>query len=277
MNVLELTSPEIQELDRENAIVFLPIGTTEQHGPHLPMGTKGFIAETLAFQAGIQVKKSGRPCLVAPTLPYSTCQISFKAGPAFSIGARVFSDLVYEIGQAFFREGFRNFFVVNTTISPENLKAISVALDDLNRLEGFRAHDPMPSWILSHKLLLDDYLKQLGINPENEVHADVKETSALLYLDEEMVKKPLLCRLPPVPVNLSWETLKGHFTFRDMGADLGYIGSPGLAQPEIGKLYIEEGGEYLAECVQAILNGEALPGLPIPVRMFLTLIDLDES
>ena len=277
MNVLELTSPEIQNLDRENAVVFFPIGTTEQHGPHLPLGTKGFIAETLAFQAGLQVKKQGRRCLVAPTLPYSCCQISFGAGPAFSIGARVFSDMVYEIGQSFYREGFRNFFVVNTSISPENLKGISVALDDLNRLEGFRAYDPMPAWILSHKLLLDDYLKQLGIVPENEVHADVKETSALLYLDEEMVKKDLLCRLPPVQVNLSWETLKGHFTFRDMGADMGYIGSPGSATPEIGKLYLEEGGEFLAECIQAALAGDAIPGLPIPVRMFLTLIDLDES
>ncbi|EKD93548.1 MAG: hypothetical protein ACD_28C00123G0001 [uncultured bacterium] len=185
--------------------------------------------------------------------------------------------MVYEIGQAFFREGFRNFFVVNTTISPENLKAIMVALEDLNRLDGFKAFDPMPAWILSHKLLLDDYLKQLNIVPENEVHADIKETSALLYLDEEMVKKDLLSQLKPVQVNLSWETLKGHFTFKDMGATQGYVGSPNLAEPGIGKLYLEEGGEYLADAVMAALDGETLPNLPIPVRMFLTLVDLDES
>ena len=40
------------------ALAVLPIAATEQHGPHLPLGTDTFIVEHVARQAAKQQEKS---------------------------------------------------------------------------------------------------------------------------------------------------------------------------------------------------------------------------
>ena len=49
-----------------DALVLLPIGSTEQHGPHLPLDTDSVIAEAVARRAATALPGT----LVAPTLPY---------------------------------------------------------------------------------------------------------------------------------------------------------------------------------------------------------------
>ncbi|HKQ95222.1 MAG TPA: creatininase family protein, partial [Aestuariivirgaceae bacterium] len=44
----ELSVPEIDALDRENAVLLLPLGSVEQHGRHLPVGTDTMLATALA-------------------------------------------------------------------------------------------------------------------------------------------------------------------------------------------------------------------------------------
>ncbi len=276
MNLNALTSGELERINRENVPVFFPLGSSEQHGPHLPLGTKGFLAEAIAFEALKLLKAKGVTPLVAPTFNFAPCHVSFGIGMNFPIGARTFSDLVFEVGQAFQREGFKWFFLVNTMISPETLRGIEVALNDLNRLEGFQAFDPLPAWVFSHKPKLEPLLQERGLNPDFELHADVKETSALLSLDESLVKTESLPSLPPFRVNSSVQNLKGNFTFKEMGAESGYLGSPASAGNEIGEVYLGEAGLSLAESVISAMRGEQLPGLPLPIRMLIKMVDLDE-
>ncbi|PIY17049.1 MAG: hypothetical protein COZ15_03600, partial [Elusimicrobia bacterium CG_4_10_14_3_um_filter_49_12_50_7] len=110
-----------------------------QHGEFLPTGTKGFLAEAIGFEAAWRLKKKGLTPLVAPTFPYTPCQVSYGFPSNFSIGARTFSDTIFEIGQSFQREGFKWFFPITMTISPEALKAIEVAMEDLNKIADFHA------------------------------------------------------------------------------------------------------------------------------------------
>src|SRR5581483_4387829 len=48
--------------------VLIPIGTTEQHGPHMPLDTDCFIARGLSEQAARLGAEDGLSILVAPTL-----------------------------------------------------------------------------------------------------------------------------------------------------------------------------------------------------------------
>src|SRR5437763_3528635 len=48
--------------------VLIPIGTTEQHGPHMPLDTDCFIARSLALRAAELGESEGMSLLVAPTL-----------------------------------------------------------------------------------------------------------------------------------------------------------------------------------------------------------------
>ncbi|HNV70612.1 MAG TPA: creatininase family protein [Candidatus Ozemobacteraceae bacterium] len=277
MNLSTVTAAEIAQLDREQTIVFLPLGPAEQHGPHLPIGTKVFIAEALAFEASNFLKPAGLTCLTAPSLPFAPCQVSFGIPGTFSLNARAFSDFLFEIGQSFQREGFRWFFLVNHSVSLECLKACETAISDLNRLRDFHAFDPLPALLQARTPQLEQELKNLGCAAGRELHADARETSAMMYLDADLVDGKVLPQLPPHLPNLSFESLKGNFSYVDMGAKNGYVGTPSAGTPEFGKLYIETAAAGLAESVRKALAGQPLPQLPIPIRMLLKLVDLDET
>ena len=59
---------DIDALDKEHTIVMIPIGATEQHGRHLPLGTDSIDAQYLADQIAEDVGESF-PLLVFPLLP----------------------------------------------------------------------------------------------------------------------------------------------------------------------------------------------------------------
>jgi hypothetical protein len=64
-----MTWPEVQEaIDRGVDAVLLPIGTTEQHGHHMPLDTDCFIARSLWARAAEAGEAEGVALIVAPTL-----------------------------------------------------------------------------------------------------------------------------------------------------------------------------------------------------------------
>lgn len=276
MNISEMTAAEIATINKESSVVIIPIGSVEQHGPHLPLGTKCFLSEAIAYDADARLKKAGIDALIAPTLPFMPCQSSFGFPGCFSMGARTFSDALYDIGQAFKREGFAFVYFVNLSVSPDALKAVSVAVEDLNTLNDFKAYDPMPLWNFSPNEKLESLLANAGLEPANELHADVKETSALLALDSELVDTSMLPHLPRCQINKTWEVLKGNFSFQEMGSESGYMGSPDCANSEIGRVFLDEAAFALSEAIKYTLEGNELPELPLQIRMLLKMVDLDE-
>ncbi|HNX76143.1 MAG TPA: creatininase family protein [Candidatus Rifleibacterium sp.] len=276
MNLSDLTAAELAQIDKENTFIILPLGSVEQHGPHLPLGTKCFLSETIAFDAAARLKNDGYSIIIAPTVPFMPCHTSAGFQGCFGIGARTYSDALYEIGSSFSRDGFRNLVFVNLSISPDALKAVSVSVEDLNTLRSFRAIDPMPLWTFARNERLDAALTELGLDSGNEIHADVKETSALLHLDANLMRPEIAARLAACCVNPSWEVLKGNFSFQEMGSKEGYLGSPASANPELGRVFIDEAAFALAEAVKYAAGGNNIPELPIQIRMLLKMIDLDE-
>jgi len=64
--VLEtMTSPEVGGCIAAGVPLVLPVGAIEQHGPHLPLGTDGFIPYELAKRVA-----TGRRVIVAPPMFY---------------------------------------------------------------------------------------------------------------------------------------------------------------------------------------------------------------
>jgi creatinine amidohydrolase len=276
MNLSDMTSAEISALDRESTVVVVPLASIEQHGPHLPLGTKCFLGESIAFAAAARLRSEQVECLITPTVPFMPCQSSTGFSSSFSMGARTYSDALYEIGSSFSRDGFKYLYFVNLSLSPDAIKAVSVAVEDLNTLRDFRAFDPMPLWNYSPNEAIESYLRERNIDPASEIHGDIKDTSATLHLDPELVRSELLPGLAPCVINSSWEVLKGNFSFQEMGSKDGYLGSPALADPELGRIYLAEAAFALAEAVNFTLEGNELPELPLQIRMLLKMVDLDE-
>src|SRR5579859_6222868 len=63
----ELTWPEINEAVLAKKVLLLPIGSTEQHGHHLPLDVDNFLARSVCLTAA---GKAPTELLVMPTIPY---------------------------------------------------------------------------------------------------------------------------------------------------------------------------------------------------------------
>lgn len=65
MYLSELTYEQAREHIKTNAMLIIPVGTLEQHGPHLPLDSDVLQAE---YFARVLSEKTG--CLIAPAIPY---------------------------------------------------------------------------------------------------------------------------------------------------------------------------------------------------------------
>ena len=63
----QLRSPQLKSFADSNAIVVVPVGSIEQHGPHLPVKVDALLATEVARRAGSKVQ-THQPIVVTPTV-----------------------------------------------------------------------------------------------------------------------------------------------------------------------------------------------------------------
>jgi creatinine amidohydrolase/Fe(II)-dependent formamide hydrolase-like protein len=125
----EMTWPEAQEHLREMDLAILPVGSLEQHGPHLPLDTDGFDAEHLAhLVAGACTEP--KP-IVLPLIPYGVSYHHEDFEGTVSITPDTLSKLVYEIGMNLARQGIAKLVVINGHAG--NTPALKFAAQMINR------------------------------------------------------------------------------------------------------------------------------------------------
>ena len=72
-----LTAPEAAGLARDpKAVVFLPLGAIEQHGPHLPLLVDWRGAEELARRVAPHLRRAGWRPMLAPSIPYGVSTLA---------------------------------------------------------------------------------------------------------------------------------------------------------------------------------------------------------
>jgi len=87
-----LTWPEVEARAADTLLV-VPLGSTEQHGPHLPLGTDSVLASYLAQQLALQ----RTDVLVAPLLPYGSSGEHKEFPGTLSIGAEALNLVLVEL------------------------------------------------------------------------------------------------------------------------------------------------------------------------------------
>jgi creatinine amidohydrolase len=96
----------------EDSLVVLPIGATEQHGPHLATGMDYFtvesIARTAAAIAGAQI-----PIVVTPALPFGSSHHHFVFGGTMSLSTETYFRVLYELVESLVTDGFTRIFLLN--------------------------------------------------------------------------------------------------------------------------------------------------------------------
>jgi len=157
----EATSPQTADAD----LVLVPVGSLEQHGPHLPMDTDTVIAEAVSRAAADRMPHAW----VAPAIAYGASGEHQAFAGTSSIGTPVLHQVVVELVRSM-RTWARRVVLVNG--HGGNRAAVTSAVDQLSS-EG---HDV--AWVSCAP-------------PDGDAHAGRSETSLLLHLRPHSVRMEL--------------------------------------------------------------------------------------
>src|SRR6476646_9080081 len=99
----ECTWPEIREAVAQNRVVVLPVGTVEQHGPHLPLVTDVLTASELSRMAMGQIPSEA---VLMPPVYYSFIDRQVDVAGTIAVGGQTTIDRGTRIGVSLAHHGF---------------------------------------------------------------------------------------------------------------------------------------------------------------------------
>jgi creatinine amidohydrolase len=105
-----LTWPEINEAVALNKVIVLPVGSTEQHGHHLPLDTDAKLSSSVAYEAG---RRSPEDLLVLPPVAYGYCHHVMDFPGTINIEPSTFVKFLLDITRSVAYHGFKRIVVLN--------------------------------------------------------------------------------------------------------------------------------------------------------------------
>jgi creatinine amidohydrolase len=237
----ELTRDASRALAR-TALVIWPVGATEQHGPHLPVGTDAFHAEWVARRAA-EIASASMDVVVAPTLAFGSSAHHLPFGGTMSVGTTGYLGVVMDGIASLLESGYQRVFVLNG--HGGNHELIQVAARDM-ALRTPGAHVAAGSWwAMAWDALVSAGAADIGRFPG---HAGRFETSLMLALRPDLVVRPLPHRDDPGP-STDTRRFGGDHRAEHHGSWLaidGYGDSPDLADGELGRRWLETAADAVA-------------------------------
>jgi creatinine amidohydrolase len=160
----------------------LPVGATEQHGPHLGCGVDAVLADKLCAAVAARTRV---PML--PTLPYG-CSLGHSQRWPGTIGVlpTTLIELVAQIGEWAYHSGVRRLFMVNTHVT--NAAPLRCSLEMLRA----RHDDLMVA--LFNSATLSARVREFNVADGEDWHANNAETSLMLAIAPELVRPSELRR-----------------------------------------------------------------------------------
>ena len=208
-------------------VVVVPVGATEQHGPHLPLETDTLLATAVA--EAIVTRTPGT--LLAPALELGCSSHHSAFAGTISLSTQTFVGIVVDVCRSLGRAGLT---AVLLNAHGGNRAQLDVALTELAD-DGVRAY-AFTYW----ELLEDVVVDELGEAAASACgHACALETSLMQHLHPHLVRDSAIPAggTPPTwpdPHMFSSDAVRVVRPFDEIRAD-GVIGRPSLATPEFGR------------------------------------------
>jgi len=255
----ECTYREAGRLARdERAIVILPLGAIEQHGPHLPLLVDWLGAEELARHVAPHLQRAGYRVVLAPALPYGASPLALTWPGTVSLSRATLRRVIVEVIGSLARHGFRRFVLANYQADPAHVRAMAEAKRALTRgdrrlrilFAGFSPEARSRAAMLDPRVLR----QSLCPNPKGEWHAGEMETALVLARRPDLVRRAVARRLPPVWVDFRAALRKGARRFEEIApGGLGYFGWPAAARAATAKRALARRGRLMArEIIRAL-------------------------
>src|SRR5919204_4047552 len=174
-----LTWPEVEERIAAGVdAVLVPIGSTEQHGHHMPLDTDCFIARSLCARAAERGAGQGLSVLVAPTLNVTLSWYHMQFPGSMRLSTTTFLQVFREVCDSLVHHGFEHLVAVNG--HGGNIAALTVAINHYFETTGRRG------FLLQWGGLASDVLADVD---RPMIHAEEAETSLALALGQTVYEE----------------------------------------------------------------------------------------
>ena len=232
----ELTWQEAEIMMKEARAIIVPLGSTEQHGYHLPLNTDSTIADYLALEVAKRTN-----CLVTPTLTYGQVWSAKDFPGTIAIQERTYINFLKDIVTSLESKSPRNIILFSGHLG--NVAPCKIAARELLDEKGFNN-------VYHFSYIVDMKQAAAGIM-ETELwhgsglHGGEMETSVLLRITPELVlmdkaQADYPVRPPDLDIRpISWIEF----------AKQGIFGDPTKATAEKGARFIERTLQQLADLV----------------------------
>lgn len=251
MHWQDMTKDQLAAAATRDAVVVVTVGATEQHGPHLPVGTDSMCAQEIALAAASIARAAGTEVILAPPVwwGYSRDHDGFPG--TLSLRHRTLSALLVDIGGSVLISGFSRLLYLNGHGSNDRLLyyVLRDVHDSVNIPSALAA---VTYWKLATDVLSAERESQAG----GMAHACELETSLMLKFHPELVRMDLASNERAAAYSsyrrqelLSSGPVMAPDRFRDL-TESGVIGDPTLATTQKGSSWTAALAVRAAELIQ---------------------------
>lgn len=233
--MVDMKWTDIRSCAEQGAIVLLPLGVIEEHGPHLCLGTDAYIAHIQCLFIKEALEANGHAVAIAPPFYWGVCQATGSFLGSFRIRRETAKALLVDILTSLADFGFRHVFGVTGHGDIQHNVAALEAFREVATTLGMNARYLMPQGVIQHYGLDGDepYVCPLApqtmtasASPYPDVHAGDIETAAMHAFHPHLMDAEKARSLPPTRLGddkiMSW-LLGGHT--QALSPD-GYLGAP---------------------------------------------------
>ena len=250
-----LRSPQFKTVDASRAVAVLPLGATEQHGPHLPLSVDTVLVEGVV-NAALPHLSAQDPVWVLPTqaLGLSTEHQAFEG--TLTLSPETVIALWCEIGASVARAGFKKMLMFNA--HGGNVGLMDVVARELRAQHGLLVYSS--SW---YNLPLDETaLAQFSAHEHRfGIHGGEIETSMMLALAPDLVDMSQAQnftsssqeRAQRYPVLGNGKSAKLGWHIQDYNPS-GAVGNAGAATAAKGQALVKSAGEQLAVLLRELMD-----------------------
>lgn len=218
---------------KKEHVLILPVGSTEQHGPHLPLSVDTVIAQEIALKFAEQIDG-----IVAPAISYGYKSKPLSGGgPLFpgtiDLNGITLMYLINDVLEEFIRDGITKIFILNAHF--ENEAFILESTDIISRQHPEVTIIETNWWDVLSQEIIDEVFSETAFPGWAFEHAAITETSLMMYLSPELVRRDLISgEMGAEPAAYAkYPIVKG------MVPDSGILAPAVSSSPEKGKLMVD--------------------------------------
>jgi creatinine amidohydrolase len=247
-----MTGPELKALAGRDALAVLPIGSLEQHGPHLPVWTDSACAHAFALRAAEAVAAE-LPVAVLPPMWLGLSEHHLPFGGTITLDHATFQAVLRCIVRSLVAQGFRKLLIVNGhggNIDPLGVAGRELAVE-------FGIPIVTTTWPQAAAAAIGGILTtQAGIQ-----HACEGETSLWLALDAAQVRQEKIAESLSNPPPNAPAGFVRFYSFEERAPRTGVRGDPRAATAEKGEAIFAA----VTQAIAAAMRDPVLWTTPDPV------------